>query len=148
MRPFFSIQLGQFKRNLIGSERRYRLKLDLRYRIVSNSCQILTPLDETLAMKKLLLIALTTSTLGLSNVYAADMPDKAKTCVGCHGADGNSMVPTFPKLAGQHAQYLEKALKDFRDGFRKDATMQAFAKGLSDKEIKDLAAYYAAQTAK
>lgn len=99
-------------------------------------------------MKKLLVAALTTGVLMSASVHAIEEPAKAKTCVGCHGADGNSMVPNFPKLAGQHASYLEKQLKDFRDGFRKDATMAPFAKGLSDQEIKDLAAFYAAQTAK
>lgn len=99
-------------------------------------------------MKKLLVAALTTGALMSASAHAIEEPAKAKTCVGCHGADGNSMVPNFPKLAGQHASYLEKQLKDFRDGFRKDATMAPFAKGLSDQEIKDLAAFYAAQTAK
>ncbi|KUJ72724.1 cytochrome c [Thiomicrospira sp. WB1] len=77
---------------------------------------------------------------------AADKPAKAQTCVGCHGPNGNSLVPTYPKLAGQHAAYLEKSLKDFRDGHRKNATMEPFAKGLTDEEIKALADYYAAQT--
>jgi cytochrome c553 len=88
--------------------------------------------------------------LGLisSNAMAIEAPAKANTCIGCHGVDGNSVVPNFPKIAGQHAAYLEKALKDYRDGFRKDASMAAFARGLSDQEIKDLAAYYAAQKAK
>ena len=83
-----------------------------------------------------------------ATTQASDAPAKANTCIGCHGADGNSMVPNFPKLAGQHASYLEKSLKDFRDGFRQDATMATFAKGLTDQEIKDLATYYAAQPAK
>lgn len=98
-------------------------------------------------MKKFIIASMTAGLLFSANAQAMEAPAKAKTCVGCHGADGNSMVPNFPKLAGQHANYLEKALKDFRDGFRKDATMAAFAKGLSDQEIKDLAAYYAAQKA-
>ncbi|WP_019555831.1 c-type cytochrome [Thiomicrorhabdus arctica] len=99
-------------------------------------------------MKTLLLTAITTGFLFSVSANAMDAPAKSVTCVGCHGAAGNSMVPNFPKLAGQHATYLEKQLKDFRDGFRKDATMAAFVKGLTDKEIKDLAAYYAAQTPK
>ncbi len=77
---------------------------------------------------------------------AADKPAKAQTCVGCHGPNGNSLVPTYPKLAGQHAAYLEQSLKDFRDGHRKNATMEPFAKGLTDEEIKALAEYYAAQS--
>ena len=99
-------------------------------------------------MKKLLITAITAGFLFSGSANAMEAPAKAVTCIGCHGAGGNSLVPTFPKLAGQHAKYLEKQLKDFRDGFRKNATMAAFAKGLTDEEIKDLSAYYAAQTAK
>lgn len=79
---------------------------------------------------------------------AMEPPAKANTCIGCHGADGNSVVPNFPKIAGQHAAYLEKALKDYRDGFRRDESMAAFARGLSDQEIKDLAKFYSMQTPK
>ncbi|WP_029407959.1 cytochrome c [Thiomicrorhabdus sp. Milos-T2] len=98
-------------------------------------------------MKKLLIATLSTGLLISANVQAEApaTPAKVAMCVGCHGANGNSVVPNFPKLAGQHASYLEKQLKDFRDGFRKDATMAAFAKGLTDAEVKELAAYYAAQ---
>lgn len=101
-------------------------------------------------MKKLLIATLSTGLLLSANAQAEApaTPAKAAMCVGCHGANGNSMVPNFPKLAGQHANYTEKQLKDFRDGFRKDSTMSTFAKGLTDAEIKELAAYYAAQTAK
>lgn len=99
-------------------------------------------------MKNLLITAITAGFLFSTSANAMEAPAKSVTCVGCHGADGNSMVPNFPKLAGQHATYLEKQLKDFRDGFRKDATMAAFVKGLTDQEIKALAAFYAAQTAK
>ncbi len=99
-------------------------------------------------MKKLLITAITAGFLFSTSANAMEAPAKSATCVGCHGADGNSMVPNFPKIAGQHASYLEKQLKDFRDGFRKDATMAAFVKGLTDEEIKALADFYAAQTAK
>lgn len=44
---------------------------------------------------------------------------KAQACVGCHGAQGKSLVPTFPKLAGQHAVYIESTLRDFKSGERK-----------------------------
>lgn len=98
-------------------------------------------------MKKTLFAIFATSVFS-TGVMAMEPPAKANTCVGCHGADGNSLVANFPKLAGQHAAYLEKALKDYRDGFRKDASMAAFARGLSDQEIKDLAAFYSKQTPK
>ena len=99
-------------------------------------------------MKKLFIASMTATLLFSASANAMEAPAKQATCVGCHAADGNSVVPNFPKLAGQHAAYLEKQLKDFRGGFRKDATMAPFAKNLTDQEIKDLAAYFAAQPAK
>ncbi len=82
-------------------------------------------------------------------VMAADIEaGKAKTavCAGCHGADGNSAAAIWPKLAGQHASYIAKQLKDFKSGVRKDATMQGMAAGLNDDDIANVAAYYASQT--
>jgi len=73
---------------------------------------------------------------------------KSKICISCHGVDGNSTNPVWPKLAGQHSIYLAKALRDFRSGARKDSVMSAMAKPLSDDDIANLAAYYAAQTPK
>lgn len=70
---------------------------------------------------------------------------KVTVCAGCHGPGGNSLLPVNPSLAGQHAVYLAKALTDYRDGSRKDPTMSAMAAALSDKDIEDIAAYYAAQ---
>ena len=79
---------------------------------------------------------------------AADMPAKARACIGCHGADGNSTAPVFPKLAGQHAQYLENALKAYRDGFRRNDMMNRFAKNLTDEDIKAIARYFSSQKAR
>ncbi len=70
---------------------------------------------------------------------------KAASCAACHGADGNSTVATFPKLAGQNAPYLMKQLHDFKSGARKNATMSAMAAPLSDQDIDNLAAYFASQ---
>lgn len=70
---------------------------------------------------------------------------KSEVCAGCHGADGNSNAPIFPKLAGQHAGYLSKQLHDFKSQKRPDPTMSALAEPLSDADIADLAAYYAQQ---
>ncbi len=67
---------------------------------------------------------------------------KAASCAGCHGANGISAVPTYPNLAGQKAAYTAKQLKAFKDGSRKDPTMNAMAKPLSDADIENLAAYY------
>jgi len=82
---------------------------------------------------------------------AAAGEKKAAMCVACHGVEGNSVVPIFPKLAGQHAAYLESALKAYRSKDRKGGSavqMYAMAAALSDQDIADLAAYYASKTQK
>jgi cbb3-type cytochrome c oxidase subunit III len=72
-----------------------------------------------------------------------------KECATCHGSEGRSVSPSFPRLAGQQAEYIETALKGFRDKSRADRGGQAFMWGmaaqLSDATIKELATYYAAQ---
>jgi cytochrome c553 len=73
----------------------------------------------------------------------------AEVCAACHGLDGNSAVPDFPKLAGQHRDYLAKAMRDYnpKSGQRKNAIMQGIATALTKDDIENLAAYYAAQPA-
>ena len=73
---------------------------------------------------------------------------KAAACFGCHGTDGNSSNPLWPKLAGQHAGYIAKQLADFKNGLRKDPTMQGFAAGLSEQDRQDLGAYFERQKIK
>ena len=68
-----------------------------------------------------------------------------KVCMACHAADGNSAAPDFPKLAGQHPDYIAKALRDYKSGLRKNAIMKGFAEPLTAKDIDNLAAYFAAQ---
>ena len=68
-----------------------------------------------------------------------------QVCQACHGTDGNSTDPQYPRLAGQHADYLAKALEDYKSGARKNPIMLGFATTLSDQEREDLAAYYASQ---
>jgi len=71
--------------------------------------------------------------------------EKSASCAGCHGEDGNSMMPTFPKLAQQHGSYLIRQLQAFKEGGRNDATMAPMAMALSDVDMVDLAAYYSSQ---
>lgn len=73
--------------------------------------------------------------------------NKSATCAACHGADGNSVNPEWPSLAGQHANYLVKQLKAFQKGQRENVLMTSQAAGLSVEDMADLAAYYASQTA-
>lgn len=67
---------------------------------------------------------------------------KVGACVACHGADGIGKAPQYPNLQGQKAAYLEKQLRAFRSGERKDSNMNALAKPLSDVDIANLAAYF------
>ena len=69
----------------------------------------------------------------------------AAGCVGCHGANGNSINPDIPSLAGQDGRYLKIALQDYRDGGRKNALMKKAVAGFSDRKIDDLATYYSRQ---
>ena len=70
------------------------------------------------------------------------MIDEANSCVGCHGADGNSMVPSFPKIAGQYEDYLYQALKSYQDGQRTNAIMSGIANTLNEKQMKKLSKYF------
>ncbi len=69
----------------------------------------------------------------------------AARCVGCHGANGNSINPDIPSLAGQNGRYLKIALQHYRDGERKNALMKEAVAGFSDTKIANLAAYYSRQ---
>jgi cytochrome c553 len=77
-----------------------------------------------------------------------------QVCVGCHAVDGNSTVPDFPILAGQHAAYLSKQLHNFqvkpnaKKAERENAIMAGFAAALSEEDIRNVSAFYAAQAIK
>ena len=106
-------------------------------------------------MKKLWTVAVCTLGLGfitallaLPAAAASGNPAKgqakAAACAGCHGADGNGGAdPTWPKLAGQDADYTAKQLADFKSGARKDPIMAGMAAPLSAQDMKDIGAYYA-----
>lgn len=99
-------------------------------------------------MKRQILTALSALVLAsaanvASAADAAAGKAKAATCAGCHGANGISAIPTYPNLAGQKEAYLVKQIKAFKDGVRKDPTMNAMVKVLSDADIANVAAYYA-----
>jgi cytochrome c553 len=91
-------------------------------------------------------VAVQAQSEGMGDIKAGET--KAAVCVACHGQQGNSTNPDWPKLAGQHARYMVKQLKAFKAGTRKDPLMSGQAKMLSDEDMENLAAYFAAQTAK
>jgi cytochrome c553 len=70
---------------------------------------------------------------------------KAEPCAACHGRDGNATIPGTPSLAGQPVYFTHWQLIKYRDGRRKDPVMAPFAAILSDADMADLSAYYAAQ---
>ncbi len=67
---------------------------------------------------------------------------KAASCAACHGANGISINPMWPNIAGQQDQYMIKQLKAFKDGTRSDPLMSSQAQALSDADMANLAAYY------
>jgi cytochrome c553 len=71
---------------------------------------------------------------------------KAAVCAACHGANGNSVNPEWPNLAGQGVAYTTEQLKLFRAGHRNNLVMYPLAMALTDEDIRDLAAYFARQT--
>ena len=88
----------------------------------------------------------------LADGAAAAGQQKTALCQGCHGSPGYKTafpaVYNVPKLGGQHAAYIVKALQAYKSGERGHPTMRAIAAGLSDQDMADLAAYYAADDAR
>jgi len=102
-------------------------------------------------MKKLLTIALLLAATGVALEVQADGDaaagkGKATVCGACHGMDGNSASPQFPKLAGQNASYIQAQLGNFKSGKRQNPIMSPQAQKLSDQDMQDLAAYFSSQT--
>lgn len=100
--------------------------------------------------------------LSITNASAGDSPEdikmrigagdpvagkeKSALCQGCHGEDGNSASPDFPKLSGQYAKYIQKQINDFKAGSRKDPVMTDMAATItSNQDLLDISAYFASQ---
>lgn len=96
-------------------------------------------------------IVLVLSGLATFAANAADIEagkTKSAVCAACHGVDGNSANAAWPSLAGQHASYIYKQLKDFKEGRRVNASMTAMVALLNDADMKNVAAYYEGQQPK
>jgi cytochrome c553 len=101
-------------------------------------------------MRNLLTVATMAAALGIGSAAHAGGSveagqEKSVVCAACHGPDGNSFNPEWPSLAGQHAGYTAEQLEAFKDGRRQNDLMTPMALGLSEQDMRDLAAYYAAQ---
>ncbi len=102
-------------------------------------------------MKKIAIaLTLLASLVGTANATGDAQAGKTKAlaCAACHGSDGNALISIYPNLAGQHADYIVKQLKDFKSGARKDATMAAMVMALSEQDMQDIAAYFQSQQMK
>jgi cytochrome c553 len=99
-------------------------------------------------MGKLALVSFIVGVLAANASDAANPEagkEKSRTCAACHGADGNSATGDFPRLAGQHYDYLVKAMRDYKTGKRKNAIMAPQVDKLTQRDFEDLAAYYSHQ---
>jgi cytochrome c553 len=97
-------------------------------------------------MKKLVITAIAFAFAGAAQAGNPEAGhEKSRTCAACHGPEGNSTTGDFPKLAGQHYDYLIKALRDYKTGKRKNAIMAPQAASLTERDMDDLAAYYSHQ---
>jgi cytochrome c553 len=107
-------------------------------------------------MKSSALVAALSLMIAAPLIAAPDLqPDLAKgkakveeICITCHTIDGNSVAPLYPILAGQHIQYIEKQLKDYKAGKRVNNTMGPWAMTLTDQDRINVSAYFASQTLK
>ncbi len=101
-------------------------------------------------IKRLLTVSISLAITAASTAVCAkgnagEGKTQAASCAGCHGEDGNSMVSSFPKLAGQHESYLIKQLQAFKNGSRNAPMMAPLAMGLTANAVENIAAYYASQ---
>jgi cytochrome c553 len=82
------------------------------------------------------------STQVLATGNAENGKQKAATCFACHGVDGNSVDPQYPRLAGQYNLYLQRVLHEYKDGGRDNPIMKGMVATLSDQDIKDISTYF------
>lgn len=103
-------------------------------------------------MSTRLALSLTFALLVAGSAHAGGDPargqEKSAPCAACHGTDGNSANPTFPRIAGQYEDYLLHSLRQYKSGERVNQIMIGQVANLNDQDLQDLAAYYAAQDSK
>ncbi len=102
-------------------------------------------------MKNFVIAAMSGAALLISgHVMAADIEagksKAAEVCASCHGVDGNSPAPNFPKIGGQYRTYIAKTLRDYKSGARVDPIMAGMTAALSAEDIENLAFYYSKQS--
>jgi cytochrome c553 len=101
-----------------------------------------------LALRVGALVGLLLGALAAGAAAAQDAPAATATCAACHGDDGNSAIPMFPKIAGLQESYIVKQLRDFQSGRRRSDVMAPVMAALKPQDIAPLAAYYSRQALK
>jgi len=81
-----------------------------------------------------------------TDVKPSERPKASEVCLACHGTNGVGITADYPTIAGQHRDYIERALTDYQKGARKNAIMAGMAATLTKQDIEELAAYYSSQT--
>jgi cytochrome c553 len=81
-----------------------------------------------------------------NDIPATARPKASEVCLACHGTNGVGITADYPSLSGQHADYIERALTDYKKGGRKNAIMAGMAATLSEEDIRELAHFYASKT--
>jgi cytochrome c553 len=100
----------------------------------------------TTILDKVLIAAVFAAVAGVAQATEqVEQPAAVAVCATCHGEKGVSAAPIFPNLAGQHRNYIEHALQAYKSGARKNPIMAAQVAGLSDADIKQLAAWFSQQ---
>jgi len=95
------------------------------------------------ALVTLSVLAMTQGAVAAGDAAAGEA--KTAVCAGCHGTDGNSPAPAFPKLAGLGEKYIAKQLRDIQSGNRPVPQMTGMLNGLSDQDLQDIAAYFSSK---
>ncbi len=138
--------------NLAGQNAAYLARMLAAYKSGAQTDVMMSPVAKTLSDDEIQNLASYYAALSGAAPSTAAAGDAAagkllaKNCAGCHGETGTTANPAWPHLAGQKPVYLANAMKAFRAGLRKDPTMAGIARGLSDTDIANLAAYYSAQS--
>jgi len=139
--------------NLAGQHGAYLARILRAYKSGDQKDVAMTPIAQPLSDEDIQNLAVYYNSLSCRTVAvkarigdAAAGEALAKNCVACHGATGTATNPAWPNLAGQKSGYLVNVLKSFRGGLRKDPMMAAVARGLSDADIDNLAAYFSGQS--
>jgi cytochrome c553 len=140
--------------DLAGQNAAYLVRILAAYKSGAQTDVMMSPVAKTLSDFEIQNLAVFYAGLSCSATAAKGTGGDAvagkaladRNCASCHGPTGIGANPAWPKIAGQKAVYLTNTLKAFRAGLRKDPMMAGVSRGLSDADIANLAAYYAAQS--